>query len=199
MVTPVRTTGKPFNPTGRVAKKSPSVGQRSMIPDWLKIKYVLVSMALIAIGIGIFFMFLESEEKKVKKQFHLLSEGVSKETGENIFTLDQKLKKIGSLFNDTCDMAIPAHSISGQMTREEITGYAARGRLYVSELHLTFHDVMITFPQEGEARARVTARLTGKTTAGEGINEAHEIDCLLKKIEKKWLFSSIEVVEVLKK
>jgi hypothetical protein len=191
--------GKRFNPTGKVAKKSPFESQRRINPGRAEIKYGLIGMALIAIGIGIFFMLFQSEEKRVKKQFSLLSEGVSKEAGENIFTLDQKIKKIGSLFNDTCEIIIPAHSISGRITREEITGYAARGRLHLAELRLTFHDFIIAFPQEGEARVHLTARLTGKTTTGEVINEAHEIDCLLRKTEKKWMFSSIEVVEVLKK
>jgi hypothetical protein len=64
---------------------------------------------------------------------------------------------------------------------------------------LKFHDFDITFPKQGEARVRLTARLTGKTAMGEAINEAHEIDCLLGKTEKKWVFNRIEVVEVLKK
>ena len=135
----------------------------------------------------------------MKKPFYSLAEGVSKETDENIFTLDQKVKKIGSLFNETCEVHIPVHSISGRMTRQEITGYAARGRIHFRELYLKFHDFDITFPKQGEARVRLTARLTGKTAMGEAINEAHEIDCLLGKTEKKWVFNRIEVVEVLKK
>jgi hypothetical protein len=31
------------------------------------------------------------------------------------------------------------------------------------------------------------------------VDDTRELDCILKKIEKKWLFSQIEVVEVLKK
>ncbi|MBM4305385.1 MAG: hypothetical protein FJ115_00770 [Deltaproteobacteria bacterium] len=199
MVNPTRNTGRPLNPKDRVTKKDLSKGQQPMIHRRVKIKHVLIVLTLIAIGAGIFFMLFQNEEKRVKKQFHLLSEAVSKETGENIFTLNQKIKKIGSLFNETCDLHIPAHSISGQMTREEITGYAARGRIHFRELHLKFHDFNITFPKEGEAKARLTARLTGNTATGEAINEAHEIECLLGKIEKKWMFDRIEVVEVLKK
>lgn len=163
------------------------------------LKYVLIALVLIAIGIGVSLTLFQSEEKRVKKQFYLLSEGVSKEPGENIFTMDQKIKKIGSLFDETCEINIPAHSVPGRLTRDEITGYAARARLYSSELLLKFYDFDIAFPQQGEAKVRLTARLTGKTTTGEAVNEAHEIDCLLTKIEKKWMFSHIEVVEVLKK
>jgi hypothetical protein len=165
----------------------------------VKVKYVLIALILFAIGIGVSLTLFQSEEKRVKKQFHLLSKGVSREPGENIFTMDQKIKKIGSLFDETCEINIPAHSVSGRLTRYEITGYAARGRLHFAELHLKFYDFNIAFPQEGKAKVRLTARLTGKTTTGEAVNEAHEIDCLLKKTENKWIFSHIEVVEVLKK
>lgn len=165
----------------------------------VKLKHVLIVLILIAIGIGVSLTLFQSEEKRVKKQFYLLSEGVSKEPGENIFMMDQKIKKIGSLFYETCEINIPAHSVSGRLTRDEITGYAARGRLHFAELHLKFYDFNIAFTQEGGTRVHLTARLTGKTTTGEAVNEAHEIDCLLKKTENKWMFSHIEVVEVLKK
>jgi hypothetical protein len=34
---------------------------------------------------------------------------------------------------------------------------------------------------------------------GENVDEIHELECVLKKIEKGWFFSHLEVVEVLKK
>ncbi len=165
----------------------------------VKAKPILIALILIAIGMGAFLMFYQSDEKRVKKQFRQLSEGLSKESGENIFTMDQKIKKIGSLLDETCEVHIPAYSISGRLSREEITGYAARSRFHLSELRLTFYDFSITFPHEDEAKVYLTAHLTGKMTTGEAIHEAHEIDCLLKKMEQRWLFTRIEVVEVLKK
>ncbi len=165
----------------------------------VKMKHILVFLLIIAIGIWAFLALYDSEEKRVKKQFHLLSDGVSKESDENIFTLDQKIKKIGSLFEESCEIKIPDHSLSGSLTRDEITGYAARGRLHFSKLHLSFHDMTITFTDEGEANIHLTARLTGRTKTGENLEEGHELKCLMKKTEKKWLFKVIEVVEVLKK
>ncbi len=165
----------------------------------VKLKYILIALIIIALGAWMAHTPFQGEEKRVKKQFHLLSEGVSKEPNESIFTMDQKIKKIGSLFDETCGIKIPAYSLSGLLTRDEITGYAARGRLHFSQLHLKFYDFNIAFTQEGEASVHLTARLTGKTTTGENVEEAHELDCLLKRIEKRWLFDRIEVVEVLKK
>jgi len=49
------------------------------------------------------------------------------------------------------------------------------------------------------AKATLTAKVTGKSNAGEHIDEAHELESLLKKVGKEWFFSKFETVEVLKK
>jgi len=220
VVNPVRNISKPLNPTGFGSKRNPASaagpssapegllprreglwpgGSSGIISNGVKLKYILIALILMAIGVGVSLTLFQTEEKRVKKQFHLLSEGVSKEPGENIFTMDQKIKKIGSLFDETCEINIPAHSVLGRLTRDEITGYAARSRFHFAEIHLKFYDFNIAFMQEVGAGVHLTARLTGKTTTGENVEEAHELDCLLKRIEKRWLFDRIEVVEVLKK
>lgn len=165
----------------------------------VKIKYILIPLILIAAGIGAWLTLSQSEEKMIKKQFRLLSEGVSKKEGENLFTMDQKIKKVGALFDDTCEIHIPAYSISGSLTREELTGYTARGRLHAKELLMKIHDLKIHIPEEGNAQAHLTVRLTGRLTTGEAIQEVHEIECFLKKKERQWLLTSVVVVEVLKR
>jgi hypothetical protein len=64
---------------------------------------------------------------------------------------------------------------------------------------LKFYDLKVEFPEKGTAEVNLTARLTGKSTAGEAVDETRELQCILMKIEKRWLFSSLEVVEVLKR
>lgn len=199
MVNPVGNFEKKVKSGGKGLARKSAPGQPPMMFSGIKVKYILIVLFLIALGIWGSLTLSQSKEKKVKKQFHLLSEALSREPGENIFTLDQKLKKIGSLFDETCDIHIPAQSLSGPLIRDEITGYAARACLHFAQLNIKFHDFVISFPAESEARVRLTGRLTGKTTYGEAVDEAHELECLLKKSEKKWVFSYIEVVEVLKK
>ena len=103
------------------------------------------------------------------------------------------------MVKDSSLVKIPAYSFSGNYTPEEISGYASSGRLSLSQLDLKFYDLDITFPEEGVAKVSLTARVIGKSSSGEYIDEAHELESLLKKVEKKWLFSKVEVVEVLKK
>jgi len=165
----------------------------------VRFKKIIIGALVLVIGIGVAIYFFPSEEKKIKKQFRLLAEWVSKEAGENTFTMAYKIKNIGTLFDGTCEFKVPVYSFSGSYTPEEISSYAARGRLFCSQLYLKFYDLVITFPEEGLAKVTLTAKLTGKLNVGEYIDETHELESVLKKIEKKWLFSKFEVVEVLKK
>jgi ketosteroid isomerase-like protein len=165
----------------------------------VKIKYLLIAALIVILGIVMVITVFPSEEKRVKKQFRLLSEWVSKSTEENAFTMLQRMKDIGSLFDAHCELKVPDQSFSGSYSREEISTYAGSARSQVSQLDLKFYDLQVVFPEKEVAKVTLTARLTGRSTAGERMDETRELECLLRKIEKKWLFSQIEVIEVLKK
>jgi hypothetical protein len=163
------------------------------------IRHLIIALLIVIAGIWVAFRLFESEERKVKKQFALLSEWVSKDSNETPFTLAQRVKKIGTLFNDNCLIKTPFDSFSGKYTPEEISGVAARSRVYFSTLDLKFYDLGISFPEKRMADVSLTARLTGKSKAGEYMDETRELRCVLRKTEKGWLFSELEVIEVLKK
>jgi hypothetical protein len=165
----------------------------------VKVKYLFISAIVVIIGIVVIFYFLPSEEKKVKKEFHLLSETVLKSPEENAFTMLQKMKNIGALFDEHCELKVPSQSLSGSYARQEISAYAGSARSSFSRLDLEFYDFHIVFAEKEVAKVTLTARLTGRSTAGEQVDETRELECILKKIGKRWLFSAIEVVEVLKK
>jgi hypothetical protein len=165
----------------------------------VKLRHLFIGALIVILGIVIAVTVLPSEEKRVKKQFRLLSEWVSKFTEENAFTMLQRMKDIGSLFDAQCELKVPDQSLSGTYTREEISTYAGSARSHVSQLDLKFYDLKIGFPEKEVAKVTLTARLTGRSTAGEQMDDTRELECLLKKIEKKWLFSQVDVVEVLKK
>ena len=154
---------------------------------------------IVIIGIVFAVTVFPSEEKKVKKRFYLLSEWVSKSPEENSFTMLQKMKDIGTLFLEPCELKAPNESLSGSYTRQEISAYAGSARSHFSQLDFKFYDLQIAFPEKEAAKVTLTARLIGKSTTGEQVDEIRELECLLKKIDKKWFFNQIEVIEVLKK
>ena len=165
----------------------------------VKTKYLLIGAVVIIIGIAVIYYFLPSEEKKVRKQFQLLSEKVQKFPEENALTMLRKMKNIGPLFDEHCELKAPSQFLSGSYSRQEISTYAGSARSVFSQLDLKFYDFHIVFLEREVAKVTLTARLTGRSTAGEQVDEIRELECVLKKIEKRWLFSAIEVVEVLKK
>lgn len=162
-------------------------------------KYFVSGILTAILGTVIVIAVLPDEEKKVKKQFRLLSEWVSKSPEENAFTKLQKMKNVVGLFDDRCELKTDYPSLSGTYTPEEISTYVGSAHSYVSRLDLRFYDLQIVFPEKGAAQVTLTARLVGRTTAGEQLDDTRELQCLLRKIEKKWLFSQIEVVEILKR
>jgi hypothetical protein len=165
----------------------------------VKIKYIFILVLIGIIGSVVAIILSPSEEKRVRKQFHFLSEWVSKSPDENTFTMLKKMKEIGLLFDEHCELKVPEQSLSGSYPREEISTYAASARSHFSQLHLKFYDFHIALFDKGSAKVTLTARLKGKSTNGENVDETREIECILKKIEKKWLFSQMEIVEILKK
>ena len=165
----------------------------------VKIKYLFIAALIVILGIVMVTAVFPSEERRVKKQFRLLSEWVSKSTEENAFTMLQRMKDIGGLFDAHCELRVPDQSLSGSYTREEISTYAGSARSQASQLDLKFYDLQVVFPGKEVAKVTLTARLTGRSAAGERMDETRELECLLRRIEKKWLFTQIEVIEVLKK
>jgi hypothetical protein len=165
----------------------------------VKIKYLLVGVLIVIIGIVFVVTVFPSEEKRVKKRFHLLSKWVSKSPEESSLTMLQKMKDIGTLFLEPCELKSPHESLSGSYTRQEISAYAGSGRSHFSQLNLKLYDLHVDFPEREVAKVNLTARLVGRSKTGEWVDEIRELDCLLKKMDRNWFFSQIEVIEVLKK
>ncbi len=142
---------------------------------------------------------LPSEEKRIKEQFSLFAEWFSMEQAENPFSLGYKMNKMGELLCEKVTLKIPDYDLSGIYPRSEIISFTARARLPFSQLSLQFHDFQISFPDSETARVTVTGRITGKRVSEEKMEETRELEWILKKAEKEWRFSGMEVTEVLKK
>ena len=165
----------------------------------VKLKYSLIILVIVGLGFLATRYLFQSDEKRVRNQFDLLSEYVSKDADENAISMANKMQKLSSLFGDSCELQVSVELLSGTYTREEIASYAARARARFSKVSLEFYDPEVTFPEKGVAKVTLTARLTGRTRAGEQMRDTREIECLLKKTDKNWLFTHIAVIEVLRK
>ncbi len=153
----------------------------------VKPKSVIILGGIVFLGILSYLFLFPSEAKRVRKSFDLLSRTTTKEPGEALITSANRAQNIGRLFDETCEFKLegdPFYSFSGTYSREEASGYSLRMRAYFSALSLKFHDLRVDFPERGTARVNLTARLTGKSTSGETVEEVRELLCLLKKTGK---------------
>jgi hypothetical protein len=165
----------------------------------VKRRYFFMGGLIVIIGVVLAVAVFPSEEKRVRKRVRLLSEWVSRPPEENPVTMLQKMKDISTLFLEPSELKAPDDSLSGSYTRQEISAYAGSARSHFFELDFKFYDLHVAFPEKVIAEVKLTARLTGKLKTGEEVDEIRELECLLKKVDKKWFFSQIEVIEVLKK
>jgi hypothetical protein len=162
-------------------------------------KSCLIRTIVVCVGMGCLQCSPSGEEGKVKKQFELLSEWVSKSPGEKPLTTARKIRNIETVFAGECTLSAHDDAYSGIYTPEGVSTRAAAIRSQLSKLAVRFYDFGIDISQEGLAKVRVTAIVSGTSRAGDHLEETHELSCILKKIEETWLFSRVEVVEVLKK
>lgn len=159
----------------------------------------MAALLFLALGIWAALYWFPTAEKKVKRQFRLLSEFASKEKDEPPLLAAQKIRNLETLFADRCEIRAPRFGLAGSFPRQEISLMAATARARFSRLILRFHDLTVSFPKKDEARVTLTARLIGKTAGGQDVDEPHELECQLIKTEDRWLFIRMEIVEVLKR
>ena len=162
-------------------------------------KHVILTVFVVIVGILAGVYCFQTEGKKIKKQFKLLSKWASKDHDENNFTMAGKARSIGTLFAENCTIDAHIASLSGSYTRQGICGLAARARLPFSRLSVRFYDLHIEFSEKKTARVTVTAQASGTLKQGDVLDDTLEIECSLRKSDDKWLFTAIEVVEVLEK
>ena len=147
-----------------------------------KQKYSIIAVVLlIAIGAGMYFF--PTDTKRVKKQFASLAKWFSKEANEQPLVSAVRIKSIGGLLADRCAFEMPARHVSGSFTRDEIMTRAAMARSKFATVSVKFYDITVEFLYEGIAQVTTTATLKGTNTDGDAIDEIHEFDCTLQKIE----------------
>ena len=165
----------------------------------VKAKYIVIGGGVLVAGIIAFYIFSQSEEAKVKKQFKFIAERIGKTPEESHIVAATKANRIREAFTETCKIHAPAYSFSRDTSSDELSTLVLSERSQYSEIFLKFYDFVIDFPEKGTAEVNLTASMEGKLTTGEFIEDLHELKCKLQKIEDIWRLKEIEMVEVLKK
>jgi len=165
----------------------------------VKAKHIIVGGAVLAAGVIAFYVFWQSEEAKIKRQFKSIEKKIEKTGGESPIVSAAKANRIREVCVETLKIHAPPHSSPREIQVGELSGVIFRARSRYSEISLKFYDFVIDFPAKHTARVKLTASMKGKLTTGELVEDLHELKCELQKIEDDWRLKEIEIVEVLKK
>ena len=163
-------------------------------------KNIIIAGLLITCGIIAFFILSQSDEAKIKKQFHKLAERVEKNGNEHDLIAAKTAHEIEQMFTGSVHIQIPSYSVDKSFPRSEISPHVLYARALYQKMSLQFHDFRI---QIAEGKTTAVVGLTGvfkaTTAAGERVDEIHEVECTLEKIEDEWFFTGIRRVEVLER
>ncbi len=168
----------------------------------VKKKIVIVLVAVVAgmAGYMAAVRFFTTEEARIRGKFREAASIVSKAGEEENIAMIGVTRLLENLLADPCSIEITRTSLSGSYSPRELASLVARGRGTFEELELSFHDLDITLRGESRADVIFTAHLTGKRAREERIREIREMEAtLVKNEDQDWVFSKINVKEVLRK
>ena len=158
-----------------------------------------VSMLIVIVIIGAVIYFFPTDSRRVKKQFRALEQWAAKEGEENQLVMGRKIQKLRSVLADSVQVDAPAYEAGGTYDASEIAQRSTLGRSRYSTISLKFYDLEVDILDEQSAKVIATGRLTGTSAEGEKLSETHEVECLLQKVEGKWLLTDVNLVDVLQK
>ncbi len=165
------------------------------------VKKLIISLMLLALtAIALFYAagLLTSEETKIRERFSRTASVIHRDEEEKPIANMVIARSLQTLFADPCTVNAPSRSISQDYTPRELASLIIRARQPFKDLSLSFHDLKITIRDETTADAVFTALLRG-TREGRSFREAREMKAKLKKHDRRWLFTRIKVVQVLRK
>jgi len=162
-------------------------------------KHIFAAGGLAVAAIAAFFLFFQSDTAKIKKCFSTLSAQMEKSGDEHEFLAAAAAQKIESLFAETVRIEIPSYDIDQTLPHSEISPHVLYARSQYKDISLKFYDFQIEFPQKSAAHVTLTGILKATTSAGERVEETHELECELKKTEDHWLLTGVKGVDVLEK
>lgn len=159
-------------------------------------KTILVAVLLAVVAVLLAVRFWPSDERAIRAQLHLIEDAGSKLLSEQPIESLMKATQLAGLCNDPCRLVVTAAQHADIYPRKQIQDRIVMVRAFYSEVEVTLHDITIALAENHTAVVRGTIRLRGRSK-GEALADVQELRAEMGKIDGTWLFTSVEIVEVL--
>jgi hypothetical protein len=164
----------------------------------VSLKYgVIVVLIVIVAGLSVV-RFWPSDVRAIRKQLALIETAGAKDSTEKPVEALFKAKQIVELFNDPCHLTVESAGHAGDYLHKQLMERIAMLRAFYSRVNVSLHDLAIEIFPEKTAVVRGTLRLRGDG-AGEVIADVHEFRAEMRRVDGKWLFTMVEIVQVLER
>lgn len=163
-------------------------------------KQIVISIIVIAVAVAAWFYFFPSEKKIVLKQMDKMIESINKADDEGNIAAAAKNLAFGALLNDKeeINITIDEFPYNGSHSASELASLAAQGRLYCVSIDIAIKGADVEI-KDNVATVNFTAAFTVITKFGGKYEEIRPFITTLKKIDKKWKFTTFRDNQVLKK
>jgi hypothetical protein len=165
----------------------------------VNVKYVVIAV-LIALVAGVCAVrFWPSDERAIRRQLALIESAGSKAAAEKPVEALLKARQIAELFGDPCLLTVESVQHAGSYARKQIQDRVVMVRAAYLQASVSLHDVAIDIDAEKTAVVRGTVRLRGQQATEAAVADAHELRAEMRPIDGKWLFTAVEIVQVLER
>jgi len=161
-------------------------------------RWIAVCVVLAAAGASALLL-SGGEKKRIEKRLTQLAGTVSKERGDTALNVALRVQRLPEFFDKPVRLHTQVYHMGGTLSPTEVASEIMRARAMFNTLKLDFYDVDIDVADRTSARLRLTARVTGRLSTSEAIDEVRELECLLRKVDGEWVFSECRAVAVLEK
>ncbi len=159
---------------------------------------IFTIILFLAIAIIAWFVFKPDEKKIVQKRLDDLCEAVNKQGEENPVTIAAKNLALGNLLHENVTINVNEFPFNGSHSSSELTSLATQGRAYCKNINVHPQSVDILI-QDKEATIQTVFKIKLTTNFKGDYNEIRSFVFKLIKTDKKWLFTSFEDQQILKR
>jgi hypothetical protein len=158
---------------------------------------LIISIAVLAVYLAI--RFWPSDERAIRRQLALIEEAGSKAAAEKPIEALFKARQIAELFSDPCLLTVESVQHAGSYARKQIQDRVVMVRAAYLQAKVSLYDVAIDITAEKTAVVRATVRLRGLRAGEAAVADVHELRAEMRPIDGEWLFTSVEIVQVLER
>ena len=166
-------------------------------------KELLVQHKLAALGIGLAVVLISwlgwyfSDRQVIKRQLVAMSWDISREPNESTMGTAVKMGDVKAALAADCRVTVPERRTDEILARDTAIIYLMHYRDRYQTLAVTFEDMRIEFPADGEAEVQAAVLLKRQKQQALLTEVSAPIKLTLKKTDGDWLLSQAEIAAAL--